>query len=155
MPAVLSEEPLPADPEAEARLAGVVAAAAAEPDPQTVELGETAAAVDGVRYDYRSDDRDGEWFEIEFLGDTAVWRGEYAAGPHEWIVGLDGRYVVNDDPPLALRGAWTTDTTFVVEVYVIGQADRGMIHFSFTNGSARVVETSLADSGSAQADAVP
>ena len=150
VPAIVSDDSLPANPEAEARLAAAVAAAGAEPEPQTIELSEMTATIDGVRYEYRPNNWGWGWFEVEFRDDTAVWRGEDAEGPYELVVGLDGRFIFNDDPPFALRGAWQTDTTFVVELYVIGDADRGMIHFSFTDGLVQVVGGSM----SARADAV-
>jgi CubicO group peptidase (beta-lactamase class C family) len=150
VPAARSDEPLPADPEAEARLAAAAAAAAAGPEPQIVELPETAAAIDGVRYEYRPNDWGLEWFAIQFLDDTAAWRGEDAEGAYDLIMGLDGRFIVNDDPPFALRGAWQTNTTFVIELHPIGEGERGTIYFSFADSSVQVV----AESMSAQADAV-
>jgi CubicO group peptidase (beta-lactamase class C family) len=125
LPAVVSDGPLPPDPEAEARLANAVAAASSGPDPQIVALPDIAFEVDGVGFEFRENDVGWKWFQVDFRGDAAILTGKGVEGPFEYAVGLDGRYRVDDDSGLAHRGAWLNDNTFVVEFYTIGEAHRG------------------------------
>jgi len=156
VPAVLSDGPLPPDPEAQARLTAAVAATSAGPEPQEVALADMAALVDGVRYEYRPNDWGWEWFEIDFRSDTAVVREANTEGLIELVVGLDGRYRANDDLQVALRGAWHNDNTFVVEFYVFGQTDQEIRQYSFEDGSVRIRgEREITSGGSVAAEAFP
>ena len=148
LPAIVSDDPLPPDPEAEARLATAVELVGAEPDAQPVAFPGDISAVDGVRFEYRPNDLGWKWFEFEFRGDTAAWRREDEAGRYAWVVGLDGRYIAGDDQPIALRGAWRSISTFVVEYHVIGTIERGTVRFSFSGDEAHVTTgtfTAIAD----------
>jgi CubicO group peptidase (beta-lactamase class C family) len=156
VPAVLSDDPLPPDPDAEARLVTAVVATGAGPEPQEVELAAMAASVDGVRFEYRSNDWGWEWFEIDFHSDTAVAREGTAEGLVELVVGLDGRYRANDELEVAVRGAWPNDTTFVVEFYVFGQVEPATRRYSFEDGVVDVRgEREITSGGSVAAEAFP
>lgn len=136
LPAVVSDDPLPPDPAGVARLAAAVAAAASGPEPVTPELPEIVARVDGVRYEVGPGD--GVWFEFRFDGATAVVRGEDADAPYEGLVGLDGRYRIDDEASLALRGAWRSGSAFVVEYHVLGHTERGTYDFFFEDDTVEV-----------------
>ncbi len=155
--AIESDDALPADPEAQARLAAAVDAASSGPDGESVVLPELAAAIDGVRYRFRPNEWGWHWFEIDFDGDVAVIRGENVAGPYEWELGLDGRYRADADASVLTRGAWPYEHVFVVEYYVIGHAERGTVEYIFEDGAARVrhIETTTGYFESARADPAP
>lgn len=157
VPAVVSDEPLPPDATARARLAAAVAAARSGPGVDAVELPALAGTVDGVRYRFRPNDHGWEWFELDFDGATAVLRMEDTSGLYAWRVPLHGRYRLDPRVPVALRGEWRNDTTFVVEFYVVGHTDRGIQHFWFHEGEVRVSlrETTTGEFMTAWAEPVP
>jgi hypothetical protein len=123
LPAVLSDDPLPPDPEAEARLANVVAATRSGPEPEIVALPDIAFDIDDARFEARENEVGLKWFQVDFGGDAAILTMEGTWGSFEYAVGLDGRYRVAPDGH-AYRGAWQSEDTFVLERYAIGEADR-------------------------------
>lgn len=124
LPAVVSDDPLSPDPEPSARLAEVVAAAKAGPEPEIVALPDIAFEVDGARFEARENEIGLKWFQVDFDGDVAFVNGEGTWGSFEYAVGLDGRYRVDDATGRANRGAWRGEDTFVLEMFTAGWADR-------------------------------
>jgi len=152
--AVSSNAPLPPNSDAQARLAAAVAAARTGPEPANIEMPEMAAAVDGIRYEFRTNELGAGWFMIRFGGDSAVLMTEDVDGPTELEVGLAGRFVTDEAVPVTARGTWRGVDTFVIEYQVIGQVERGTLEFTFEGDVAHVksveratgvVETSVAD----------
>ena len=154
--AVVSDAPLPPDPDAQLRLAEAVAAAGSAPPPTAVELPEMAATVDGARYEFRPNDFGNSWFTISFGDDSATLQLGVAGPPslrperHLWCedvgepvefeVGLDGRFIIDEawGQPMASRGAWLDDDTFMIEYQIIGEILEGTYSFTFTDDVADV-----------------
>lgn len=130
IPAVVSDRPLPPDPDGEERLAAAVAAAAAGPEPKDIVSGDFAR-FDGVRFRMRDNDEGLEWVETEVHGDVAWHTRVDLEGAHRYPIGLDGRYRVDNATSVAMRGAWLRDDTFVIEWYIIGEAFRGTEQWVF------------------------
>lgn len=152
--AVSSDQPLPPDLDAQTRLATAVTSARSGPESADVDLPEMAAAVDGVRYDFRTNEAGNTSFTIRFGDKSALLATEGGDGPGEIEVGMDGRFVTDEARPVALRGAWRDDSTFVIEYQVIGQVERGTLEFTFEDDVAHVtarepttgtIESSTAD----------
>ncbi len=125
LPAIVSEGPLPADPVAQERLAAAVAAAAAGPKPAIVVVPDVALELDGARFEARDNEIGLEWFQVALRDEMLIVTGESADGPYEHAVGLDGRYRIDSASGLALRGAWPKEDVFVIQLYTIGEAQRG------------------------------
>jgi CubicO group peptidase (beta-lactamase class C family) len=154
LPAVSSDHPLPPDLDAQARLATAVTSARSGPESAIVEMPEIAATVDGVRYDFRPNDAGNTSFTIRFGDNSALLATDGVDGLAEIEVGMDGRFVIDEARPVALRGAWRDDNTFVIEYQVIGQVERGTLEFTFEDDVAEVtarepatgtIESSTAD----------
>jgi CubicO group peptidase (beta-lactamase class C family) len=136
LPAIVSDAPLPADAESQEQLAAAVAGAAAGPEPEIVALPNVAFELDGVRFEARDNELGWKWFQVDLRGDAAILTGEGAEGQFEHTIGLDRRYRVDDDG-LALRGAWLRDR-FVVEIYVIGEAERSHLQWVYDGDRVRL-----------------
>jgi CubicO group peptidase (beta-lactamase class C family) len=161
-PAVVSDAPLPPNPDAQLRLAEAVAAAGSAPPPTAIELPEMAATVDGVRYEFRPNEFGNSWFAISFGDDSATLQLGVAGPPslrlepHLWFedvgepvefeVGLDGRFIVDEawGQPMASRGAWLDDDTFMIEYQIIGETVEGTYTFTFTDDVADLAFEDLA-----------
>lgn len=154
--AVVSDAPLAPDPDAQARLDAAVAAAGSAPPPTAFELPDAAAAVDGARYEFRPNDFGNSWFTISFGADSASLQLSVAGPPsprpetHLWFedvgepvefeVGLDGRFIIDEawGQPMASRGAWLDDNTFLIEYQIIGETVEGTYSFTFTDDVAEL-----------------
>ena len=152
--AVLSDDPLAADLEAQGRLATSVTAARSGPAPSIVEMPAMAATIDGVRYEIRDADSGINSFLFHFRGGSAVFTFDEGSGPTDVQVGLDGRFLIDTASQIALRGTWRGDTTFVVEYQMIGQVERGTVEFIFEDDVGRMttrepatgtIQTAIAD----------
>jgi hypothetical protein len=149
--AVVSDAPLPPDPDAQVRLAEAVAAAGSAPQPTAVELPAMTATVNGARYEFRPNDFGNSWFTISFGDDSAtlqlgvagppspfperhLW-WEDVGEPVEFEIGLDGRFIIDEawGQPMASRGAWLDDDTFLIEYQIIGETVEGTYSFTFTD----------------------
>ena len=149
LPAVLSGAPLPPDATAQARLAAAISHVGSAPQPTEVVMPPIAAAVDGVRYEVRPNGAD--WigaFEIRFGSDTAVIELEYIGGSQQIEAGLDGRFVVFEDPGgglSAVRGTWRSDDTLVFEIRSLGEVERETWKLTFDDS---IVHAEMHDSSS-------
>ncbi len=160
MPAVTSDDPLPPNAAAAARLAESVAAASSAPVPAAVDLPEVAAAIDGARDEFRDNDFGHMWFALSFEDATARLQLLDVEGPAEnadpeilalsgvvdvdqpldVTVGLDARFAFGEafGQPVAMRGTWSSDDTFFVEYRFLHHADRGTMQFTFRNDLAQL-----------------
>lgn len=136
--AVLSDHPIAADLDGQGRLAAAVTGARSGPEPAIVEMPEMAAAISGVRYEIRDADSGANWFVFRFRDGSAVFTRDEGNGPTDIQVGLDGRFMIDKAQPIALRGTWRGDDTFVVEYQMIGQVERGTVEFIFEDDVAHV-----------------
>jgi CubicO group peptidase (beta-lactamase class C family) len=151
LPAVVSDAPLPPDAAAQARLAAAISHAGSAPQPTQVVMPPIAAAVDGVRYQARPNDLQIGAFEIRFGGDTALLELEYVGGSQQAEAGLDGRFVVFEDPGgglSALRGTWRSDDTLVFEIRSLGEVERETWQLTFDDS---IVHAEMHDSSSGAA----
>ena len=137
--AVLSDDSLPADAEASTRLEAAVASAAAGPPLVPPDLPDMAHTISGARFEFQPNEHGNQWFTLRFDDDTAFFGFEDDGGPLEAEVGLAGRFVIDDQVPLALRGTWRNDATFVIEFHIIGMVERGRIVLEFEGDEARVI----------------
>lgn len=140
--AVLSDGPLAPNAEGETRLAAAVARAQAGPEPSAIELPEVATTISGVRYRFAANDLGLRSFSLEFGDESAVldWRDEMEHARLD--VGLDGRFAVTDvGVPMAMRGEWRGDSTFVLNYQVIGIADPGTLQLRFDDDTVHVLLT--------------
>jgi len=138
LPAVSSDQPLPPDRDAQARLAAAVISASSGPEASVAEMPAMAAAVDGIRYDFRPNATGSTSFTLRFGDRSALLATEGVDGPAELEMGTDGRFMIDEDSPVALRGTWRDSNTFVIEYHVIGQVERGSLEFTFEDDIATV-----------------
>jgi len=130
---VVSDGPLPPDPEAEARLQAVITDAAQPPEAIDLSLPSLAGEIDGATY--LLDDNEGGfvWFRLEFGDGEFVMAMEDVDGPIEVTAAFDGRFHESEawGRPWAFRPVWTDDDTLTVEFQVIGGVGRGEFRFDF------------------------
>lgn len=141
MPAVVSDAPLPDNPDAQARLAAAVDAAAATPEPTPVTLPELHSTIGTARYEFVAEKLTDASLWLRFQDDTAYLGLEEDSAPFEVEIALDGRFIVGDTIPLAARGRWLAEDTFAVEFRIIGGVERGSFQFEFTGDTAAVTYT--------------
>ena len=140
------ENPLPANPQAVARLNEALAAVAAPPSPRPVPRpNETARRISGMTFAVEPNDLEIEEFSLEFAGPAeAVFRFRHGGGRLDhWPVGLDGVYRMSEGPfglPQGLRGEWTDGKTFAMEYDNIANNDHLFLRMNFT-GDGVVVES--------------
>jgi hypothetical protein len=147
--AVASDEPLPPDGDAQARLADAVEAARSAPAPAPVDLPPTATVVDGARYEFRPNDFGNQWFALSFGEDSASirldiqrprnpFRHTDTGEPVDLKIGLDDCFIISEfwGQPIAARGTWRGDDTFLIEFQFIHLIARGTFEFTFTDDGA-------------------
>ena len=152
IPAVRSEDPLPANPAAVGDLADAVAAVAAAPAAQPVAAAPALAAlVSGVRYVF-ADTPDGVRGMTLFFDSPAQGRVrvELADRTLELALGLDGSDRITPRPdgyddtitffdlPSALRGAWQGEGQFVLRWDEIGNINLWTLTFQFSGTTAEI-----------------
>ncbi len=140
-------EPLPPDPDAQARLTAAISAAGSAPEPSAVDVPDVADTIDDSRYQFRPNQFGHRWFTLTFDDDSARLEfagllGELGTVPPEVLgllgyrdldkpieidVGLDGHFVMDEawGHQWASRGTWLTESTFLIEYHIIGQVQRG------------------------------
>ena len=138
IPAVVSDTPLPANPDSNARLSAAVEEAAASPEPAPVSLSELHSTMQGARFEFVASELSPAPFGLRFAHDAAFFRLDDGGEPFELRIGLDGRFAVDDSIPVALRGSWSAEDTFVIEFQIIGGVERGVFRFQFAGDAADV-----------------
>jgi CubicO group peptidase (beta-lactamase class C family) len=141
LPAVRSDEPLPANPEAVARLRSVIQQVAQplEVEPQPVaEPPAIAELVSGETYLMEEN-----LFGVQTVsltvraGDETALRFTMDQGMQfEWLVGLDGVERIAPgrfDMPAAARGLWETDRVFAAQVDEIGNNNNWRLSLTFAD----------------------
>ncbi len=168
LPAIVSDDALPANPDAQARLAEVVVAAEAAPEPTPFDLPATAVAVDGVHHEFQPNDAGYQSFAIGFDEQSASLRLDVdwavnqfrfhdSGDPTIIEIGLEGRFLTTEvwGQRIAARGTWTGDDTFTVESQIIGHVDRVSYEFDFGDGLASLVVRNMTDGSTLQLSADP
>jgi hypothetical protein len=132
--ALKSDEPLPANPLAAARLSEKVAAAARRPSPgKIVELPVMARRISGTNYALSSNSLDLSALNLRFTepSEAGVRLTRLGQSMH-CPVGLDGveRFSTDTliDLPFAARGRWLTEDTFLLQLDRVG----GISYYNFT-----------------------
>lgn len=139
LPAVESNEPLPDNPDAVARLEALQQVAA-EPEPMVAPIPGTARAVSGHLYMLEENPMGWQSMRFLFSDDEAVAQAVLNEAIR-FAVGLDGRYRVTETPgslPTALRATWIDDTTIEIEQVNIGSTDDYRLIMTFDGSDIRV-----------------
>jgi len=148
LPAVLSDAPLPPDAAAQARLTTAIVQAGSAPEPTEVVMPPIAAAIDGVRYEFQPNDWGYVAFRIDWGRDTALFEIEDVDERVQMEAGLDGRYVIGEDPgggQSALRGRWDNDNSLIVELRFLGEVQRQTWELTFDDGTVHMVMSDSSD----------
>lgn len=143
LPAVVSNDPLPDNPAASARLADLVQSLA-QPDPQPVAaLPEIASTLSGRTFRLQPNSIGLQTIALSFAGDDATLSLSFGGPAQPMAVGLDRVYRVTPLRPsgliygwMALRGTWQGSNTFAVQLLMTGVA-RNLL-FQFDDDSVTV-----------------
>lgn len=141
IPAVASNNPLPADPQGTVRLEAAVAVLARPRVQTSTSLPPLAHELDGKQWLVTGR---GDWsiFSLTFLNDTeARLNLEMEGDSMPLAVGLDGEYRITDTKelgPVALLGYWEAPDTFVLVQQNLREADRRVTHIQFAEKSFKL-----------------
>ncbi len=115
------EKPLTPNPSGVEKLESTVTALAQAPHPWHVgRLPETAKKISGKTYLFEPNIIKVASIRLNFKGNTEATLSMNIEGSDVvWPIGLDGKYRVEPDG-LALRGYWSDDQTFVLEIFESG-----------------------------------
>jgi hypothetical protein len=143
LPAVNAPAPLPEDEIAARRLADLVAAAAAGPQPAPVPpLPDIATQISGKTYQLQSPDgQTTETLRLTFgsEAEVATFEGMIDGQPVEAAIGLDGvpRLTPGRAGQVLLQGGWQDDQTFIMESNILGEAVREKTAFTFEGNQVK------------------
>lgn len=150
-----SDAPLPPNPAGEQRLAAAVLRAREGPERRDVELPAAAEEVSGVTYEFRPSDLGLVTFRLTFGEDAAAFELHAEEETVTSEIGLDRRYrITHREVPVASRGSWFGDDTFVVTYQQLGLATGGELQFTFVDDRADVRLRNLIDTEKMVADRV-
>lgn len=140
MPAILSDDPLPPNPTANARLAQTITAVAA-PNPKPVPpLPPLAAQISGQVYELNPNALDWQRFSLTFDedGTEAELVQTFATDTFTTTIGLDNVFRLNEADGIrsGVRGYWLDANQFVVEQRVPGEIDRLQVTMQFAGNEA-------------------
>jgi CubicO group peptidase (beta-lactamase class C family) len=170
LPAVQSENPLPANPQAAGRLAALIETVS-QPHPQPVPaLPVAAAQVSGRTYVFDSNERGFQSFSLIFAegADEAHLFLQVNDRTMDLLVGLDEVFRLTDLGPLetaalarshgfdvkapefsvstaSIKGGWQGDNTFEMNFQVVGYDLGAMMDFTFKQGEVNITLTDLID----------
>lgn len=139
LPAVISEQPLTADLEGQARLSALTGDAAQPPEPESVSpLPSTAQRVSGRTITLEDNPIGLASITLAFPegeGQATLGLGLPDGSQVQWALGLDGVPRVNPGLrgfPMAALGFWASDDSFVLDLdyYSLRDADRLRAMFS-------------------------
>ncbi|MEW6746231.1 MAG: serine hydrolase [Planctomycetota bacterium] len=146
LPAALGEDPLPANREAMEALRAEVEAAALSPDPEPLKvLPGRAKEIGGKRYLLEENPWGWKSLAIEFAEAEARVTLEIGTGFLVQPVGLDGVYRITEGgphtilgSPLAARGEWEDEHTFVWCQQGLHRAESWEHRYSFARGTVAI-----------------
>lgn len=149
IPAAISDNPLPPNPQSLSRLEALTQAAAGSQQPVPA-LPQTALDISGRTY--LLDPNTLGWKDMNFTfqpnSDTAVLR--MSASP-DLEISLDNRYRLTETPgsrPVGLRGRWLTSDEFELEYIIQGDFIESVARFKFEGGQMTLSITNLNFGGS-------
>jgi CubicO group peptidase (beta-lactamase class C family) len=170
LPAVKSENPLPANPEATGRLATLIQTVS-QPHPQPVStLPAVAAQVSGKTYVFDANERGVQSFSLVFAegADEAHLFWQVNDRAMDLLVGLDDVFRLTELGPLetaalaegegmsvkapdysafttSVKGGWRSENTFQTSFQVLGYSFSTWKNFTFVQGGVDVSMTNLID----------
>ena len=128
--AVKSDQPLPANPVAQALLAKAIHRAAEEKPYAISDTPELAKAISGNVYSFVDNKLHVKSFTLNFYDSDSSWvvttYGDQANNRFTGLVGLDGLFRRSPPAPYginAARGRWTSEHTFVLERRILGRSE--------------------------------
>lgn len=142
LPAARSNSPLPADPQAVARLRGVEAISADTPQPPEP-LPPIAAQISGLTYSMEPNPNRWESMTFYFTPEAPEARIRIPGSP-DFAVGLDGVYRFTPVPigrPVGLRARWTGETELLVEQVTLGEFMEVSSTVTFTTDRLTIAST--------------
>jgi hypothetical protein len=148
LPAILSDDPLPPAAAVAARLAATISKTGSAPEPTEVVMPPIAAAIDGARYELRTNDEGFVTFRISFTRDTAQIEAEFDDASLAFEPRLDGRYVMFEDPGgglSAIRAAWQGDDTLTLEMRTPGEVARQTWRLTFDESTVHMEMSDSSD----------
>jgi len=144
IPAAISAAPLPANPQALARLEARIQAAAGSPQP-VPELPQAALEISGKTY--ALDPNPLGWKDMTFNfqpgADTAQLR--MSASP-DLEIGMDERYRLTENPesrPVGMRGRWLSPDEFELDYIIQGEFIESVGRFKFKGSQMTLTITNL------------
>lgn len=141
LPAVISDSPLPADSQAQARLQLAIDALGVPQEWLSKPLPPLAKEIDGKQWLVTGQ---GNWsiFALHFEGnDEAQFELTIENDPMLLMIGLDGIYRVTDTEelgPVALAGYWDNTDTFVIIQQNLREADRRTTRMHFNGNNVKL-----------------
>lgn len=141
LPAVVSNDPLPANKQAQARLDSAIQALASPRVQYSAPLSPLARELDGKQWLVTGM---GNWniFSLNYLSDTeARFDLEMEADKVPLLVGLDGVYRITNTSeygPIAMLGYWKSADTFVLVQQNLREADWRITRLQFSNDTVKL-----------------
>ena len=157
--AVASDTALAPNPAALARLHASITQAIAPPPAREITVPSSANRIWGRRYRMSPNAIAMHMFSVSFDPASGTARATLDLLGHRLTlpVGLDGRYRFSPDSIEAThpgaRGSWTSPTTFVLELDLVGKINRYTMSFRFSQDGARVTMHVAEATGTVTADA--
>ncbi|MBA4383714.1 MAG: hypothetical protein C0410_03170 [Anaerolinea sp.] len=157
LPAVISNESIPADIQSQERLSLAIDSLAQPKISTSASLSKMAADVDGKEWLITGM---GEWsmFTLHFPNESEAQFDLTIDGePMPLKVGLDGVYRITDTKeygPIALLGYWESEDTFVLKQQILREADRRSTRIQFIGDSARIFSEWFVEPYQEETDAV-
>jgi CubicO group peptidase (beta-lactamase class C family) len=143
------EQPLPANPEGNAKLNALVASLEDGPLAQpSGPLPETAKAISGNRYVFEANPLELETLSLDFSDPAQASLHLTSPGSDEmlnWPIGLDGNYRLTEDGQ-GQRGVWEDSQTFTFQVFDIG-CETYQLHFDQDRVTIESLESGMSLEG--------
>jgi hypothetical protein len=155
LPAVKSDQPLPANPDGQARLQDAIQALA-KAQPVTSNLPSMAKEISGKTYTMNENPFGWQTIEFSFPEDKEEAQIVINDDGPPAAIGLDHSYrflETGENPfPTGLRGVWKDADTFVVESIVLGAPVHYQAIVDFTGDKIHITQVDDVNGGEAQAD---
>jgi hypothetical protein len=140
IPAAQASGPLPDNPHGMTLLNSIVQAVE-HPMPQPVSrLPEVAQSISGKTYDLGANSLRWKSFSLSFQEQVALLTLFAENARLELPIGMDSVFRITnvEQHPVALKGFWQDDQTFVVYQQILGEADRVELTFRFERDSVTI-----------------
>ena len=138
-PAVRSDNPLPPNPDGMAQLATQIAVMGQPQPEQVYALPEIAGQVSG--HTYRLQENPSDWVTMQVIFEAGASEAQLVLNNYLVLpVGLDNlfRMTLSDGDVLALRGTWTDEDRFVIEMQPVGVVEKWQFRMIFEDDLVEV-----------------